>query len=185
MSEEIFRPAPKRLILEKSRLIIHPEAEDAYRVWHEFHIQKPHFNHQIFTGYYQVLPKLILGKIKEQYLFFENFEYMYYVASLNKPTSISSLIIPESQKNIELCAWAQVLQIPFQNQINPAEFFNVLKRVAPLSVLQKLMNIKRFDKTQFLKYYELHKDTFGYYQSKIRDNHRKQLPKMSEWMKKS
>lgn len=185
MSEEIFRPTPRRISLEKSRLIVHPNAEVAYRVWYEFYTQKPYFNHQIFNGYYQNSPKLILGTVKGEYLFYENFEYMYYLASLNKPTSFHSLIIPESQQNIELCAWAQVLQIPFQNEINPAEFFNVLKRDAPKPVLQKLIGIKRFDRTQYLNHYKRYKDTYDYYQSIFKETHRKQLPKMSEWMKKS
>lgn len=185
MSDEIFRPIARRIFLKKSRILIHPIAEPAYRVWYEFYNIKTQLKFSSLNGYYQVTPKLVLAELKDNYLFFDNFECIYHLMMLNDITDIFSLIIPESEEDIERCAWKEVLSLGFQKDINHAEFFSAIKTKAPLSVIQKLMSSKRLDNNQYLNFYGLNKDILTYQQKRIKHNYRKQLPKMSEWIKRS
>lgn len=185
MTEEIFRPIARRIFLKKSRILIHPIAEPAYRVWHEFYIKKSQFNLNVMSGYYQVTPKLILAKLKDEYLFFEDFEYLYNLALEDNIKTIYSVIIPRSKADIELCAWTEVLKLPFQKKINHAEFFETIKFNAPLSVIQKLMYIKRFDQTQYRKFYGISQGTFDTHQKKLKKQteERRKLPAMADWIR--
>lgn len=185
MSNEFFRPTPKKIFTKKNPIVIHPSAQPAYHFWKDFFLEKPGLGETALSGYYRTTPKFILDEVKNGYWFFENFEYMYHSLSSNLPVEIFALILPESEQDIELCAWAEVLQLPFRQRVNPAEFLKSLEHSAPSATIQKLMGVKKFTRTAYLEFYGLNKDSATYYQKKIRQTKREKLPQMAEWIKNS
>ena len=185
MAEELYRPIPKKISFPKNSLIIHPIAEPAFRIWFEFFDKKNLQNQGCIEGFYQINPKLMSIEKTNQYLFFENFVFIHYLTSLHQKPPIYALIIPESTENIEKCAWQEVMQLPFQSDINHEAFFQRVSSTAPKTILKKLLGVERFDKKRYLAFYRLNKDVFTYHRKKIKSVERQRLPSIADWIKDS
>lgn len=183
MTEELYRPIPKKISFPKNSLIIHPIAEPAFRIWFEFFDKRNLQKQDYLVGYYQINPKLVSSEIANKFLFFESFAFIHYFNSLHQKPAIYALIIPESTENIEKCAWQEVMQLPFQSDINHEEFFQRVSSTAPKTILKKLLGVERFDKKRYLAFYRLNKDVFTYHRKKIKSVERQKLPSIASWVK--
>jgi hypothetical protein len=183
MTEELYRPIPKKISFPKNSLIIHPTAVPAFSIWFEFFDKRNLQKQSYIAGYYQINPKLVSVKKENKYLFFENFSFIHYLNSLDPKPPIYAFIIPESLENIERCAWQEVMQLPFQSDINHEAFFQRVNSTAPKMILKKLLGVEKFDKQRYVAFYGLNKDVFTYHRSKIKAIERQKLPSIANWVK--
>lgn len=182
MKNANLKPTQKLVDLNKTKLLIHPQAESALSVWQRLRFSTSSINIEYLDNFY--CPPIRVTKNSCNTLFFINdFKRVDEILRLQSMDSYPCLITPESIKDIQMLAWAEVVQLVNLKNINHPDLFKALKQKAPSSVICKLMRIDILSVESYCKFAGIKKTNFEYQQCrKAIQNDVIGIPKNMDWL---
>lgn len=160
-----LKPSQKLIDLSKVKILIHPNAEDALTLWQRFKCRSTQIDFFGLDKFY--LPPIRLIKGEGSTLYFVNdFARVDNILISSSSDKYPCLITPESIQDIQMLAWAEVVKLVFSKDIHHPQLFKALKKMAPKSVIYKLMNIDSLTIDNYCSFADITKASFEYQQSK-------------------
>lgn len=177
-----LKPNQKLINLNRDKLLIHPQAEQALIIWQRLRLSSSSVSIRYLDKFY--CPPIRVIKNSSDTLFFINdFKRVDEILRLQSTDSYPCLITPESIKDIRMLAWAEVVQLVNLKNINHPDLFKALKQKAPSSVICKLMRIDVLSVESYCKFAGIKKANFEYQQCrKAIQNNVIGIPKNMDWL---
>ena len=160
-----LKPSQKLIDLSKAKFIIHPHAEDALTLWQRFRSRNTEIDFFGLDKFYRPPLRLIAGNGSTLY-FVNDFARVDNILISSSSDKYPCLITPESIQDIQMLAWAEVVKLVFSKDIHHPQLFKALKKMAPKSVIYKLMNIDSLTIDNYCSFANITKTSFEYQQSK-------------------
>lgn len=166
MGTTSLKPTQKLVNFNKTKLLIHPQAESALSIWQRLRFITSSINIEYLDSFY--CPPIRLTKNSCNTLFFINdFKRIDEILRLQSTDSYLCLITPESINDIQMLAWAEVVKLVFTKDIHHPQLFKALKQKAPKSIICKLMGIDSLTIDNYCFFAGIAKTNFEYQQTKI------------------
>lgn len=177
-----LKPSQKLIDLSKVKVLIHPHAEDALSLWQRFRSRNNQIDFRGLDKFYQPPLRLIAGNASTLY-FVNDFARVDNILISSSSDKYPCLITPESVQDIQMLAWAEVVNLVFSKDIHHPQLFKALKQIAPKSVICKLMGIEKLMIDSYCSFANITKTSFEYYQSKTAiEDSLVGLPMSMDWL---
>ena len=160
-----LKPSQKLIDLSKVKVLIHPQAKDALTLWQRLKSRNTEIDLFVLDKFYRPPLRLIAGNASTLY-FINDFARVNNILISNSLDKYPCLITPESIQDIQMLAWAEVVKLVFSKDIHHPQLFKALKKMAPKSVIYKLMNIDSLTIDNYCSFADITKASFEYQQSK-------------------
>ena len=177
-----LKPNQKLINLNKIKLLVHPQAEQALIVWQKLRLSLSSVNISHLDKFYYP-PIRLIEKSSNTYYFINDFERVNNLLRVRDVDSYPCLVTPESIKDIQMLAWAEVVQLINLKNISHPDLFKVLKQVASSSVVCKLMRIDILSVESYCQFAGIKKTSFEYQQCRRAiENDVIGIPKNMDWL---
>ena len=177
-----LKPNQKLINLDRDKLIVHPQAEQALIIWQRLRLSSSSVSIRYLDKFY-CPPIRVIKNSSDTYYFINDFERVNDLLRVRDVDSYPCLVTPESIKDIQMLAWAEVVQLVNLKNINHPDLFKALKQKAPSSVICKLMRIDILSVESYCKFAGIKKANFEYQQCrKAIQNNVIGIPKNMDWL---
>ena len=177
-----LKPNQKLINLNRDKLLVHPQVEQALIVWQKLRLSSSSMSVSYLDKFY-CPPIRVIKNSSDTYYFINDFERVNYLLIVRDVDSYQCLVTPESIKDIQMLAWAEVVQLVNLKNINHPDLFKALKQKAPSSVICKLMRIDVLSVESYCKFAGIKKANFEYQQCrKAIQNNVIGIPKNMDWL---
>lgn len=158
-----LKPNQKLINLNRDKLLIHPQAEQALIIWQRLRLRSSSVSIRYLDKFY-CPPIRVIKNSSDTYYFIGDFERVNDLLRVRDVDSYPCLVTPESIKDIQMLAWSEVVQLTNLKNINHLDLFKALKQTAPSSVICKLMRIEVLSVESYCQYAGIKKASFEYQQ---------------------
>lgn len=177
-----LKPNQKLINLNRDKLLVHPQAEQALTIWQRLRYSSPSVNIRHLDKFY-CPPIRVIKNSSDTYYFVNDFERVNALLRLRDVDSYPCLVTPESIKDIQMLAWAEVVQLVNLKNINHLDLFKALKQTAPSSVICKLMHIDVLTVKSYCQFAGISKACFEYQQCRRSiENDLIGIPRNMNWL---
>ena len=177
-----LKPNQKLINLNRDKLLIHPQAEQALIIWQRLRLRSSSVSIRYLDKFY-CPPIRVIKNSSDTYYFIGDFERVNDLLRVRDVDSYPCLVTPESIKDIQMLAWSEVVQLTNLKNINHLDLFKALKQTAPSSVICKLMRIEVLSVESYCQYAGIKKASFEYQQCRRSiENDVIGIPKNMEWL---
>lgn len=177
-----LKPNQKVVNLNKIKLLVHPQAEQALIVWQRLRLSLSSVSIVHLDKFYYP-PIRLIEKSSNIYYFINDFERVNDLLTVRDVDSYPCLVTPESIKDIQMLAWAEVVQLINLKDINHPDLFKVIKQKAPSSVICKLMRIEVLSVESYCQFAGIKRANFEYQQCRRAiENDVIGIPKNMDWL---
>ena len=177
-----LKPNQKLINLNRDKLLIHPQAEQALIIWQRLRLRSSSVSIRYLDKFY-CPPIRVIKNSSDTYYFIGDFERVNDVLRVRDVDSYPCLVTPESIKDIQMLAWSEVVQLTNLKNINHIDLFKALKQTAPSSVICKLMRIEVLSVESYCQYAGIKKASFEYQQCRRSiENDVIGIPKNMDWL---
>jgi len=172
----------KLIDLKKIKMLVHPQAEQALIVWQRLRLSLSSVSIGHLDKFYYP-PIRLIEKSSNTYYFINDFERVNNLLRARDVDSYPCLVTPESIKDIQMLAWAEVLQLINLKDINHPDLFKAIKQKAPNSVICKLMRIDVLSVESYCQFACIKRASFEYQQCRRAiENDVIGIPKNMDWL---
>ena len=177
-----LKPNQKLINLNRDKLLIHPQAEQALIIWQRLRLRSSSVSIRYLDKFY-CPPIRVIKNSSDTYYFIGDFERVNDLLRVRDVDSYPCLVTPESIKDIQMLAWSEVVQLTNLKNINHLDLFKALKQTAPSSVICKLMRIEVLSVESYCQYAGIKKASFEYQQCRRSiENDVKKKKKNMDWL---
>lgn len=177
-----LKPNQKLINLNRDKLLIHPQAEQALIIWQRLRLSSSSVSIRYLDKFY-CPPIRVIKNSSDTYYFIGDFERVNDLLRVRDVDSYPCLVTPESIKDIQMLAWSEVVQLTNLKNINHLDLFKALKQTAPSSVICKLMRIEVLSVESYCQYAGIKKASFEYQQCRRSiENDVIGIPKNMDWL---
>ena len=177
-----LKPNQKLINLNRDKLLIHPQAEQALIIWQRLRLRSSSVSIRYLDKFY-CPPIRVIKNSSDTYYFINDFERVNDLLRVRDVDSYPCLVTPESIKDIQMLAWSEVVQLTNLKNINHLDLFKALKQTAPSSVICKLMRIEVLSVESYCQYAGIKKASFEYQQCRRSiENDVIGIPKNMDWL---
>jgi|25_taG_2_1085351.scaffolds.fasta_scaffold05864_1 hypothetical protein len=177
-----LKPNQKLINLNRDKLLIHPQAEQALIIWQRLRLRSSSVSIRYLDKFY-CPPIRVIKNSSDTYYFIGDFERVNDLLRVRDVDSYPCLVTPESIKDIQMLAWSEVVQLTNLKNINHLDLFKALKQTAPSSVICKLMRIEVLSVESYCQYAGIKKASFEYQQCRRSiENDVIGIPKNMDWL---
>lgn len=177
-----LKPNQKLINLDRDKLIVHPQAEQALIIWQRLRLGSSSVSIRYLDKFY-CPPIRLIENSNNTYYFINDFERVNDLLRVRDVNSYPCLISPESIKDIQMLAWSEVVQLINLKGINHPDLFKVLKQKAPSSVVCKLMRIEVLSVESYCQFAGIKRANFEYQQCRRSiENDVIGIPKNMDWL---
>ena len=177
-----LKPNQKLINLNRDKLLIHPQAEQALIIWQRLRLRSSSVSIRYLDKFY-CPPIRVIKNSSDTYYFIGDFERVNDLLRVRDVDSYPCLVTPESIKDIQMLAWSEVVQLTNLKNINHLDLFKALKQTAPSSVICKLMRIDVLSVESYCQYAGIKKASFEYQQCRRSiENDVIGIPKNMDWL---
>ena len=177
-----LKPNQKLINLNRDKLLVHPQAEQALIVWQKLRLSSSSMSVSHLDKFY-CPPIRVIKNSSDTYYFINDFERVNDLLRVRDVDSYPCLVTPESIKDIQMLAWSEVVQLTNLKNINHLDLFKALKQTAPSSVICKLMRIEVLSVESYCQYAGIKKASFEYQQCRRSiENDVIGIPKNMDWL---
>ncbi len=177
-----LKPNQKLINLNRDKLLIHPQAEQALIIWQRLRLRSSSVSIRYLDKFY-CPPIRVIKNSSDTYYFIGDFERVNDLLRVRDVDSYPCLVTPESIKDIQMLAWSEVVQLTNLKNINHIDLFKALKQTAPSSVICKLMRIEVLSVESYCQYAGIKKASFEYQQCRRSiENDVIGIPKNMDWL---
>lgn len=182
MKTKNLKPNQKLIDLNKIKLLVHPQAEQALIIWQRLRLSSSSVSISHLDKFYYP-PIRLIEKSSKTYYFINDFERVNNLLRVRDVDSYPCLVTPESIRDIQMLAWAEIVQLINQKDINHPYLFKALKQAAPSSVVCKLMCIDVLTVESYCQFAGISRAGFEYQQCKKSvENGVIGIPKNMNWL---
>ena len=177
-----LKPNQKLINLNRDKLLVHPQAEQALIIWQRLRLRSSSVSIRYLDKFY-CPPIRVIKNSSDTYYFIGDFERVNDLLRVRDVDSYPCLVTPESIKDIQMLAWSEVVQLTNLKNINHLDLFKALKQTAPSSVICKLMRIEVLSVESYCQYAGIKKASFEYQQCRRSiENDVIGIPKNMDWL---
>lgn len=177
-----LKPNQKLINLNRDKLLIHPQAEQALIIWQRLRLRSSSVSIRYLDKFY-CPPIRVIKNSSDTYYFIGDFERVNDLLRVRDVDSYPCLVTPESIKDIQMLAWSEVVQLTNLKNITHLDLFKALKQTAPSSVICKLMRIEVLSVESYCQYAGIKKASFEYQQCRRSiENDVIGIPKNMDWL---
>lgn len=182
MKNTNLKPNQKLINLNKIKLLVHPQAEQALIIWQRLRLSSSSVSIGYLDKFY-CPPIRVIKNSSDTYYFVNDFERVNDLLRVRAVDSYPCLVTPESIKDIQMLAWAEVMQLINLKDINHPNLFKAIKQKAPSSVVCKLMRIEVLSVESYCQFAGIKRANFEYQQCKRTiENDVIGIPKNMDWL---